>query len=242
MPAYKNAIDLTMDTIARRAKSYRNLVVAVVLIGFCSIAVAVATWSFAPLAGFVLLFPVCCLFFFLDDRQVERWRSRLLADWTKGEIEFRYLREAVEANPRLPKNTLQGMLETLPGERGDDAEREMSAPTREAISGLVTIVHRCRADLIALRTVAYAIVAGSLLVAATLAEWRPLAGLVVFVAILPVQIGLKRWRYRVAGKLFRNAQEKSDFNDERYQAFAARWLGEPGSSLGWCDIRSAAGK
>jgi hypothetical protein len=43
MSAYKNAIDLTMDTIARRAKSYRNLVVAVVFTGFCPIVWAVAT-------------------------------------------------------------------------------------------------------------------------------------------------------------------------------------------------------
>jgi hypothetical protein len=233
MSAYKNAIDLTMDTIARRAKSYRNLVVAVVFTGFCSIVWAVATWSFAPLAGFVLLFPGCCLFFCLDDRLLTRWRSRLLGDWVKGQIEFRYLREAVGANPNLPKGTLQGMLATLP-ETEDDAEGGLSAATREAMAVLVSVVYRSRADVIALRTVACAIAAGSLLVAAILADWRALAGLVVFALILPVQKYQKRWRLRGTGEIFRAAQEKSDFHEECYQGFAARWLGEPKPSLGGC--------
>lgn len=235
MSAYKNAIDLTMETIGSRAKSYRNLVVAVVLTGICSIVWTVAAWTISPLSGLILLFPLCSLYFLMDSRILSRWRSRLLADWVKGNIEFRYFQDAVNANPVLPKETLQGMLDTLPAV----SDQGISLATREAIAGFATFIHTCRTDVMALRTVGYALAGGSLIIAVILRTWHPLLGIITLVLIPLGQQCVKTWRRGKSREVIANAQEKADFNNEKYLEIVSQLHQDPIPNSELIDIMGA---
>ncbi len=132
MSAYRIAIDQTTKMIDNRARYFRNLVVAVVVLTLGSLGWAAVTWTFLPLSGLLLLLPLCGRFFFLDAKLLNDWRSQLLDAWVKNDIEFRGFCDAVSAIPTLPKNTIQSMLATLPSAGDLAAEQRISSSTREA--------------------------------------------------------------------------------------------------------------
>ena len=78
----------------------------------------------------------------------------------KKEIDFRALYDAVIPISTLPEDTVQSMLETLPSSGDLVAEQGVSASTRMAIAAVVTTIHKCRSDDIALKVAGYSI-AGS---------------------------------------------------------------------------------
>jgi len=204
-----------MDTIGSRARSYRNLVVAVVLTGFSFLIWAIVARSISPLSGFILLFPVCSFYFLMDDRLLSRWRSCLLTDWVAANIEFRYFREAINANSLLPKETVLGMLETLPA-MGDVTDQGVSSDTREAIADFVSFIHACRTDAIVFRTTGYALAGCSLVSAAILPSWRPLLGMVALAPIPLIRNCVKSRRLCRAKESFVNIQTKPGFDSEIY--------------------------
>src|SRR5215471_15321706 len=163
MSAYKVAIDQTTRAIDRRATCYRNLIVAVVLISLVSLDWAVFTWTISPLAGFFLLIPTCGGSFWFDARLVNAWRSHLFAQWVQKNIDFCAFCHAVGAIPTLPQNTLQSMLATLPSPEDIALEQRLSPSTRHAIATVVTVIHACHSDALALKVAGYAIVGGSLI-------------------------------------------------------------------------------
>ena len=112
MTPYRIAIDLFTSSIDRRARAYRNLVVAVVMLVAASIGLSLGLWSAFPLTLSLLVVPVCGLFFWMDAKTVHRWRSKTLASWVLGEIDLAALCQAIRANPLLPTKTVDGMLET----------------------------------------------------------------------------------------------------------------------------------
>ena len=114
MSAYRLAIVQTITTIDSRARYFRNLVVAVVVLTLASIGGAAVTWTFSPLTGLLLIFPAYGVFFFLDAKLVNDWRSQLFDACLRKDIEFRDFCDAVSAIPTLPKDTLHSMLATLP--------------------------------------------------------------------------------------------------------------------------------
>jgi len=81
--------------IDRRAKHFRNLIVAVTIVGLGSIFWAGIAWSWLPLAGIFLLVPFCGLYLFNDEKLLNQWQHELFAHWEKGELDFRALDEAV---------------------------------------------------------------------------------------------------------------------------------------------------
>jgi hypothetical protein len=94
---YRIAILQTITTIDSRARYFRNLVVTVVVLTLGSIGWAAVTWTFSPLAGLLLIFPACGVFFFLVAKLLSDWRSQLFDAWLKKDIEFRDFCEAVSA-------------------------------------------------------------------------------------------------------------------------------------------------
>ena len=212
MLAYKTAMDLTTQTINRRAKYFRNLIVTVVLVSLGSICWAVLARAIAPLSGLLLLFPICGSYFFIDGSLLNNWRSQLLAIWTKGEIDFLAFRSAAGAIPNLPRDTLQGMLATLP-EAGDlVTEQGVSATTREATAAIVTTIHACRSDAVALKAIAYALTGSLFIVALALRAWQPLLGLVAIISIPFLRQALRRWRLTYTMVRTSLAQQQPDFN------------------------------
>jgi len=136
--AYRLAIVQTITTIDTRARYFRNLVVSVVVLTLGSMGWVAVTWTFLPLAGLLLLIPAGGLFFFLDAKLLNDWRSRLLDAWVRKEIELRGFCDAVSAIPTLPKETLQSMLATLPTVDDLPTEQPISTSIREGTVALTT--------------------------------------------------------------------------------------------------------
>src|SRR5215470_11285497 len=141
MSAYRLAIVQTITTIDTRARYFRDFVVADLVLTFGSMGWAAVTWTFSPLACLLLLFPAWGLFFLLDAKLVNDWRSRLLDAWVKKEIELRGFCDAVSAIPTLPKETLQSMLATLPSVGDLPTEQQTPSSIREATAALTTRMH-----------------------------------------------------------------------------------------------------
>jgi hypothetical protein len=214
--AYRAAIDQTTSTIDRRARHFRNLVIAVVALSVGSMGWALAAWRVLPLAGLLLLIPACGFFFFLDGRLLSNWLSHLMDAWVKKDIDFRAFCDAIGAVPGLPKDTLRSMLATLPSARDLVAEQGVSSSTREGVAATVGAIHACQSDIVALKAAAAAIASGFIVIAVACRRWEPLLGGLA-VTLLPV---LGRWLKRRRMELLKErmfaARTKPDFSIEKY--------------------------
>ncbi len=226
-----------MDTIGSRARAYRNLVVVVVLTGFSLLIWAIVAWSISSLSGFILLLPVCSFYFLMDDRLLNRWRSCLLTDWVAANLELRYFRDAINANSLLPKETLQGMLETLPA-MGDVTDQGILPDTREAIAGFVSFIHVCRTDAIAFRTAGYALAGCSLVIAAMLHSWRPLLGMAALAPVPLIRNYVKSRRLREAKESFVNKQTKPGFDSEKYLEVISQFDLSPDEQINLMEMKT----
>lgn len=226
MSSYRTAIDLTTQTIDKRAKYYRNLIVAVVLTSLASIGWSIAIGSLSPLLGLLLLLPICGLFFFFDAYLLNQWRSQLLQYWVKKEIDFCSFCNAVNAISILPKNTLLGMLESLPVAGDIIAEQAISSSTREAIAANIIVDHANQSDVIVFKVAGFGIVVGSLILAIILQSWKPLLGMTA-VLLLPLLKGrVKQWRLKKSLERLLSAQRQPDFNQKKYAQFVTKFDGE----------------
>lgn len=97
--------------IDRRAKCYRNLVVAITFVALGSIIWAGIAGSWLPISGIFLFVPFCGLYFFIDEKILCQWQHELFAHWEKGELDFKALHEAITSILTLPKNTVESMSE-----------------------------------------------------------------------------------------------------------------------------------
>ena len=228
MSAYRVAIDQTTKTIDRRARYFRNLIVTVVVLSLGSIGWSLVTWTILPFSGFLLLVPSCGFFFVFDHKVLKDWRSHLVDSWVDKRIDFGSLCSAVSDISTLPKDTVQGMLATLPSARDLVVEQGVSSTTREAVAAAVAGIHGCQSDALVLKTTATAIVSVLVAIAATRQMWEPLLG-VMAVVLLPI---LRKWlkRRRIATLKQRTvmARTKVDFSKEKYEHLVA--------SLEWAPI------
>jgi hypothetical protein len=225
--AYRVAIDQTIYTINSRAKYFRNLVVAVVSVSLGSIMWALVTWALSPLVACFLLLPICGLFFFLDSRLLNDWRSQLLEGWARGEPDFQSFRAAVDAIPTLPKDTLQSMLATLPSAGDLITEQRLSPGTRDAIATVVTAIHACHSDTLALKVVCYAVVGSSFIAAVVLRMWQPLSGIAIITLFPLLQKRLRRWRLRRSKERTLAAPQQPDFDCKKFAELVACLPWEP---------------
>jgi len=168
-----------------------------------------------------LLIPACGLFFFFDQKLLNDWRSTLFDAWVKKDIDFSSFCEAVSANPILPKNTLQSMLATLPSVGDLMIELRISVSTRESIAAVVTAINACRSDAIALKVAGYAIVGGSLLIAAALEMWQPLLGIVAIAPLILLPKRLRLWRLKSVRERMLAAQRQLDFDHKKWAELVA---------------------
>jgi hypothetical protein len=222
MSAYRLAVLHTITTIDTRARYFRNLVVAIVMLTLGSMGWAVVTWTFSPLAGVLLLLPAGGLFFFLDAKLLNDWRSRLLDTWVKKEMELRVFCDAVSAIPTLPKETLQSMLATLPSAGDLSTEKRISSGTREVTAARAAAIYVCQSDAMALQATGFAITTGSLLIAVILWMWQPILG-ITGLALFPfMRKWLRRRRLRTLGERTAALQAKPDFSKGTYRELVAR--------------------
>jgi len=216
LSAYRIAINQTTETIDGRAKHFRNLIITVTFVGLGSILWAGIAWSWLPLAGIFLLVPFCGLYLFIDEKLLNRWQHELFAHWEMGELDFRALYNAVTAISTLPKNTVESMLETLPIAGDLVAEQSISSSTRKAIAAVVTTIHKYRSDHIAFKAAGYTITGGVLIIATALWMWQPLLGLFTVSLVLLLRKWLKTRRIKGVRERIINAQQKPDFDLEKF--------------------------
>ncbi len=216
MSAYRTAIDLTTQTIDKRSRFYRNLIIAVVLTSLTSISWAVVIWSLLPLSGFFLLFPICGLFFIIDVRVLNQWRIQLLQSWIRKDIDFRNFYDAINSISILPKNTLQGMLTTVPIATDIIEEQTISSSTREAIAASTMVSYINQSDAMTIKVTGYIVVVCSLILSITLNIWQLLL-MIFFVTLLPfLQKKTEQWRLKKSKAKVLAAQKQADFNQEIY--------------------------
>ena len=220
--AYRFAIDGTANAVQRRARNFRNLVVAVVLIGLTGFVWAVAARSFLPLAAWLFAIPAFTIFLVADARVLNRWRSDISASWVARDLDLTALGEAIRAHPALPRETITGMLATLPTEGGIVIERAVLSATRRAVAVGMRRADQTRAHTLVLTTVASSVGTGSIATALWTAQWWPLFGLTTL-ALNPVGAWWLR-RHHVSrgdGEVAACRQEPG-FDEATYQALRAR--------------------
>jgi hypothetical protein len=116
-PVLLEAVNLTLQTIERRARVYRNLVVGFSLtaLGLAVAAVVLRRWVL--LAGLVALPLLVAGFLFLDGRIVRGWRERVFLMRDQRGLKVAQLGETLTAFRYLPAGTLCSMLAMLISEK-----------------------------------------------------------------------------------------------------------------------------
>lgn len=218
MSPYRIALDSTAQTIERRTKHYRRLIICVVLISIGSVTGSIIVGNVLALSGLVWLFPACVLFFYLDGRLLNRWRSNLLRFWVKKELEFRYFFDAVGAANTLPKDTLQGMTSSLPvaNDIAIGLERNLSGATRTAIALVISMIDACRSARLACKTIGFTVVAGVLNAVCVFWIWYPLLFLLCLPLLHEAEKIALRLRLKEVQKSLHLVRQNSEFDAHAY--------------------------
>jgi hypothetical protein len=223
---YRTAIDQTTNTIDRRAKHFRNLIVAVTCICLGSLLWAGITISWHPFTGMILLLPACGIYLLYDGRELNHWRHQLFKKWIKQEIDFRALCDAVSSITTLPKDSMQSMLETLPLDSDLVSEQDISMSTRQAIAAVVNTINICRFDAIAWKTSVYTLTAGVIVITVASWQWQPLLSLIIVGLLIFMQKLVKIKRLKNARDRIHSVRREPDFSFEKYMNIInkIRWM------------------
>jgi hypothetical protein len=221
MSVYRILIDETTHVLQRRARYYRDLIVAVVLVGLVAGVWSLVARSPAPLLGLVLAVPLSGLFIFLDHKVLEGWCTRLLEVWSTRELDLSAFAAAIRANPALPKETTEGMLATLPLAGSLVEEQRMTIATRQAVAAKALERHRSISEVVILKTLVASVSAAALIVAVGTHQTRPLA-LLATVAVVPVmRIGMKRRRAAESECRIAACRGQPGFSKHEYERLVA---------------------
>ncbi len=218
---YRAGLDATAATIERRARQYRNAVIAVVVVAVVCAAGALALRTPRPLEGALLLVPLAGVFFLADQRALEAWRRQLLAGWGRGELELAGLRAALRAHPRLPEGTLEGMLATLPSAGDIASERLIPHSTRRAVAAALAATHGRRRDALLLNVLASAVVVFAVLAALWLRAWTPILALVLLVLRPAAGVWLGRRRTQRAAAEVAACRREPGFSEADFERLVA---------------------
>jgi hypothetical protein len=192
--AYRAAIERTTETIEIRARYFRNHVIAVVALCLAAAVCAVAMRAPVALLGMFFLIPLAGLFFFADSSSLARWRAELLAGWVRRDLDFAALRVALGSTPTLPKQTVLGMLATLPDLGELPVEQRIPTPIRATVAAVSGEIQRRNRAVLGVRIAASALAVSGVVVSVMVSSSIPLVGLLAL-CLLPVATGYIRRRY-----------------------------------------------
>lgn len=118
-PVLLEAVNLTLRTIERRARVYRNVAVgfSLTVLGVALAALVLRRWG--VLAGWAVLPLFVPGFFFLDGRIVRGWRDRVFLMRDQRGLKLTQLEETLTAFRYLPAATLRSMLAMLGPDKQD---------------------------------------------------------------------------------------------------------------------------
>lgn len=220
--AYRAALEGTVAALQRRARLLRNQAITVVVVAFAAAFGALVSGSPRPLGIALALVPICGCFLLADARLVQHWLLELLERWVPGDLDLAGFREAVRAHPRLPRETLEGMLATLPLAGDLVAEQRIAIATRGAAAVVIRSVHQRRLDSILLNVFVAWLAVGAAWASLGLRRWTPLAALAA-VAVRPVAAAWmqRRGARRARGELERCRRDAS-FSESDYSRLLDR--------------------
>jgi hypothetical protein len=185
MSEYRLAIDLSIIVLTKRAKTFRNQIVAVVMFTLIVITASIAFYSPKQLVALLTLAPLCGFFLFLDAKLLADWRAAVLAVWARRDIDLLAFSHAIRAVPHLPEATLTSMLSLLGTAQVGKAEAQASAQTRQAVVAVVRFAGTLELCRLAAKVCATGIVTVSICWAAVGQAWQPL-GLLGATLLLPL--------------------------------------------------------
>ena len=194
MSAYRLAIEQTETTILRRAKYFRNQVVAVVVVALVIVVSAAVLGFVSVLAAALCLIPLCGAFLFADSTLVNEWRSELLSAWTTGQLDLAAFLPTIRVHPQLPTQTLEAMLATLPSAGSLVEEQAILIATRQALAAESAAVHRMRSDALLFKVIGSGVVVAVVLAVVWARSWWPLIGLSALVVLPIVRLWMQRRR------------------------------------------------
>jgi hypothetical protein len=187
------ALALTRQLLDRRSRRYRNLVVAVSLVGLAVPVAALVFWGWQLLLGWLFVVPLAGTALALDLRSVGRWRSTLLDGWVAGTLDLDALRDGLTAIKVLPAATIAGMVDPLPTDHRLNCFPRPDPLMREALAATARAMDRCVLRAMAVGVVALTGTVALLGSAAAVGSWWPLVG-------LPATLGLTRAVRRVGSR------------------------------------------
>lgn len=206
MSASKNALQLTTQTIDRRAFHFRNLVILLVVIVLGCLIAALVQWSWRPLVGWLAVMPLCGAFLVFDNYLVGRWQRQMLKLWADGALHVEDFAQSILALRLLPGATLRGMLALLPSTGDGPSMDRLPATTRDYVARLYGCFHQGARDYSAAFALAYSVsVIG---IAWALFAWdsRPLLGCLAIVAAFAVGRSLNAMRLRHCREIVEQAR------------------------------------
>lgn len=137
--SYSDIISLSKLCISKRANIYKNIVIVISVFIVGSIITSLYQWSSIPLIALLFFFPIYSLFLFLDYRQVQIWKEKILQAWENKALDISIVREIVNAVPHFPDATISSMLKTLPDSEIADV---LSEKEREKIFNKQQQLHK----------------------------------------------------------------------------------------------------
>lgn len=148
---YRTAIAFTVDAIHARAYAARLSTVALALVFVIVVPLSIYALGWRGLVAVFWIVPLAGAFFLADSILLSRWQKRLLASWSAGRIDFFALISALRAQSMLPKDTLEGMIASLPSAPDLVVEQAQVAEIRERIASLVQLNSRYESNRRGLR-------------------------------------------------------------------------------------------
>ena len=222
--AYPWAIRATLLAIQRRAATFRNQIVLVVLLSLASIVAAIVAGRAACLTGFTLLIPTVGFFFWRDHRILTRWRSGLLAHWHSRALDFEAYRAAMLVVPATPGGTLRSMLDTLPRAASLAAEQALPTPIRAAIADIMKRSDQWRAAQLLVQSTLFVLSTGALVSVAVMG-WRTAWWVAALVVLVPVAaLVLQRAQRQQVAYLIKSAAASGDDSTQLISALPAALL------------------
>jgi hypothetical protein len=199
-PSFKDAIELTTQTIDRRAGLFQNLIVLVVGLVVGSLLWAAVVLSWHPLLALLALVPLCGFFLCLDTWLVNRWRQHVLELWAQGQVSLDGLVKGIRSIRLLPPRTLQAMLASVPTKDNNPRAFPSTPVLRRALVATLETINRCDNARTGVASIAYALGVASLVLAAIQGTWMPLAGVLLVGPLLAAAWWLKaahwrRWKW-----------------------------------------------
>jgi predicted PurR-regulated permease PerM len=216
MSAQSVALERTTKAIEQRVKYYRRHMMVFVGIALLTLVGMIVWRSFSSALTVVFLIPVCALYLFLDGSVLIQWRLDLLTAWERRELEFAAFAEALRADRGLPRETIQGMLLTLPmvGELG--MEQRLSTATRQAVAAASQAAHHAQSDVMLLNAIVSAVAASAIVLSIWTWTAPPLLGLAAFVLLPPARWWARRRRWLRCETEVMSFRQQPGFSESDY--------------------------